>query len=632
LIAAVIVVAGAWAHAPGLGGVFLLDDVRAIARNASIRALSPLSTPLSPPTASTVAGRPVANLSLAINYALAPPDVRDAFETGPGAPPDAAHRVQRNARGYHVGNQLIHLLSALALFGVVRRTLLSERLRPAFATAAPWIAGATALLWVVHPLTTAAVTYLVQRAESLMGLFYLLTLYCAIRATEGTRAGAWTVAAVVCSGLGMGTKETMVGAPLVVAAWLWNFCGCEHLRSARTVWLLGGLASTWVVLAMLVSGEGRAPSLSLEAPTAWRYLLTQASVIVHYVGQVFVPTSLVVLYDWPLADSLSAVWPQAALLTALAGLTALGVVRRWPAAFFGAWFFLVLAPSSSVLPIVTEVAAEHRMYLPLAAVLGLLVVGAYLAGRWLETRALGALPAALGATLVLTALLGVETRARNRDYWSDETIWRDAVTKQPDYPRPRVFYGSVLLRLGRVQEAEQQFRQAVTLAPGDAMARLRLGSVLAQQRKLDEAVSQLEQVVASFPDDPGAHRLLGQIYGSQGKEALAAQHLGRALSGMGDDPDLLVQLAVLLAGSRDPLVRDAARALALAERAVTQTSRRNPLVLSALSLAQIEAGRLAEAAVTAREALQVAHAQNAPPALIRELESRAQSLDPARPR
>jgi tetratricopeptide (TPR) repeat protein len=621
----VVVVAGTWAHSAGLGGTFLLDDVRAIARNSTIRTLWPLATPLAPPTASTVAGRPVANLSFAINYALIPPGVRDAFGTPqPGAPPDDPERVRRNARGYHAGNLLIHLAASLALLGVVRRTLLTGRLKPAFAMAAPWIAGATALAWTVHPLTTAAVTYLVQRVESLMALFYLLTLYCTIRVAEGPHARRWTAAAILSCGLGMATKETMVGAPLAAAAWLWIFAGGDRRRFVKGPWLLSGLASTWIVLAALVYGEGRAPSISLDAPSAWRYLLTQAEVIVHYLGQVVVPAPLVFLYDWPLVNSLAEVWPEALLLTGLAGSTAVGVVRRWPAAMLGVTFFLVLAPSSSVLPIVTEVAAEHRMYLPLAAVVASLVIGAYLAGRRLGVPSRAGAAAAGAATLAVTVWLGTATRARNLDYWSEETLWRDTVATRPDFPRPRVFYGSVLLRLGRVDEAEVQFRQAVALAPGDPMARLRLGSTLAQQRKFDEAIPHLEQVTASFPDDPGAHRLLGQIYASQGKDALAVEKLERALSSMSEDPELLVQVAALLAGTRDASVRDPARALALAERAATLTSRQNPMVLSALALAQSELGRLPEAAATAREALGLARAQNAAPGLVRELEARAQ--------
>ena len=166
LLAAVVVAAGAWAYSSSFPGVFVLDDVRAIVQNSTIRTLWPLSTPLWPPSKSTVAGRPVANLSFAISYALAPAAVAGTTGT-PGA---SGVPIAMDATAFHVGNLLIHLAAALVLFGVVRRTLVSQRLQARFGAAAPWIGLVVALAWVVHPLQTSAVTYIVQRVESLMGL------------------------------------------------------------------------------------------------------------------------------------------------------------------------------------------------------------------------------------------------------------------------------------------------------------------------------------------------------------------------------------------------------------------------------------------------------------------------------
>ena len=330
----------------------------------------------------------------------------------------------------------------------------------------------------------------------------------------------------------------------------------------------------------------------------------------------------------PLAGSLADSWLPFVLISGLAALTAVGLARGWPAAFPGVCFFVILAPSSSILPIVTEVAAEHRMYLPLAAVVTLVVVGAFLGVRAAGVRlrltrhAVSARAAGVMLVVLAAGTVGAHTRARSAQYAYDETLWQDTVAKRPEDPRPRVFYGSVLLRQGRPAEAETQLQEAVRLAPEDARARLRLGSALAQQGKLQEAIPHLQWAVANQPDDPGAHRMLGEIYAAQGREALAVEHLSQALSGMGDDPQLLVRLAVTLADSRDASVRDAARALALAERAVSLTSRRDVMALSALALALGEAGRFPEAAAAAREALALARAQQANPALIRELEYR----------
>ena len=143
---------------------FIFDDIQSIPENPAIRRLWPPGPVLSLPQDGglTVSGRPLLNLSLAINYAVGGLTVRS----------------------YHALNLAIHVFSGLTLFGIMRRTLLQPALRPRFGSAALPLALAVALLWTLHPLQTEAVTYVVQRAESLMGLFYLLTLYCSIRGTE----------------------------------------------------------------------------------------------------------------------------------------------------------------------------------------------------------------------------------------------------------------------------------------------------------------------------------------------------------------------------------------------------------------------------------------------------------------
>ena len=125
-----------FAYAPSFSGVFVYDDIVAIVENPNIRALWPLSEAMSAPPESPVSARPVAALTLAINHALAPSDVRDVMS--PGRPGDSLQRANflRNVWGYHAMNLLLHVLTALALAGVVRRTLLTDRLRDRFESAA----------------------------------------------------------------------------------------------------------------------------------------------------------------------------------------------------------------------------------------------------------------------------------------------------------------------------------------------------------------------------------------------------------------------------------------------------------------------------------------------------------------
>jgi tetratricopeptide (TPR) repeat protein len=598
VFAALVIAAVLWTYAPGLDGAFLLDDFRAVVRNTTIETLSGA---FSPPPESTVSGRPVANLSFALNRWLAAPDSL--------------------AWSYHAGNLLIHLAAALLLMGVVRRTLESDRLRPRFGESAGWIACAVAVLWAVHPLNTEAVTYVVQRVESLMSLFLLLTLYCAIRAdgAAGSWRTAWTAAAVLACALGMGTKEVMAGAPLVVLAWDWLF-----LAPRRPRWgLAAGLAATWIVLGLLVYNERRAPSVDLGGPVVWRYLLTQSAVITRYLRLVFAPDDLVFLYSWPLVTSAGAVLAPAALVCTLLALTVWGLLKRHPAAFAGVVFFVVLAPTSSVLPIVTEVAAEHRMYLPLAAIVALVVpLLLYVSIRVTRTHRAGVAVAGVVA-LAAAIALGLETRDRNRVYADDELMWADTVAKQPSNARARVAYGSILATKRKVPEAAVQFEAATALDDQDPIAHARLGSALAAQGRFDEAIAHLDRALARRPTDVEAHRTLGQIYAMRQDDAKALPHLLAAAEAI-PDPGLVTRIAAMLAESPNPMVRDPRRALAFAEQAAAMTGRRDPAALAVLSAALAGVGRLTEAATVAREAAPLAAGQGDQP-LASELERRARA-------
>jgi tetratricopeptide (TPR) repeat protein len=618
----VLLIGGAaiFAYQTSFAGVFVFDDEFAIQRNPNIRTLWPLTRALSAPPESPVSARPVASLTLAVNYALAPVESRDVMVPGGAdAPPDVTRRFLANVWGYHFMNLALHMLAALAVFGVVRRTLVSDRLRPRFGPASRALASAVALLWVVHPLTTDAVTYVTQRTEVLMGLFYLLTLYCAIRGAEPgidqARRRVWAAAAIIACALGMGSKQTMVTAPFVVFVWDWMF-GAPSPGAPRLRWrLYAGLAATWVILAagLVLERWPHSIGIAREGWTPWTYLLTQAGVIVHYLRLSFVPAPLVLDYDgWPMARSILDVAPQAALLVVLIGVTIAAVVRRAPWGFPAAWFLALLAPSSSVLPLATEIAAERRMYTALVGVVALALIGAYALGQRLLERLVPDLrlqrtvrAVAVVAFAAVVGGLAMLTLDRNRDYWSAERIWRDTVDKRPDNPRARLNYGVVLAAGRRFPEAEAQLREALRLKEPVAKAHLNLGSILCSEQRFEEGVPHLERAVALDPDLSTAHANLGEAYGALGRRAQAAKHFALAVEEEPDKLFLLNRLGWLLATSPEDDVRDAVRAVEVGERAVRLTSRQDPLSLDTLAAAYAEAGRFDEAAATAHEALEL---------------------------
>ena len=493
-LAATIVAAGLWAYSNSFDGVLVLDDPGAITWNPSIRSLG---ESLSPPPSTSVSGRPVANVSFAINYLISGTELWS----------------------YHAANLAIHLAAALTLFGIVRRSFASFPSFASFASFPSWFAWSVSILWVVHPLHTEAVTYIVQRIEALAALFLLLTLYCAIRAGENgsRRWNHWSTAAIAFSALGMGTKEVMVVAP--VLTWLWYRTFRGQSKYPRVVYLL---PATWIVLVVLVSGapRGQTAGFGLAGWTAWSYLLTQTQVVTHYLDLVVGPSPLVFHYAWPRVSSVTEVLPEAGFLVLLLASTVWGLIRRHPLGFAGACFFGVLAPTSSVVPVVTQVAAEHRMYLPAAAVITVLVAGAAMVGRLVfRSHHRMALVTACGSVLILTGLLGVATHARNRDYASAEALWRDTVTKQPASPRAQLGYSLELVDARRFVEAEAHARAAVSIEPENPLAHRTLGFALAGQNKAMEALTELTRALGLFPDDLVTRRAMVQIH-----SALAAAY------------------------------------------------------------------------------------------------------------
>ena len=233
-LSATLLVVATWAaYFNSLDGAFVFDDLPCIVENPSIRQLWPLSVPLNPPRESgyTVSGRPLLNLTLAVNHAIS------------GTHPWS----------YHVGNVLIHTGAVLVLFGLLRRVLTLGRLAAfAMPTAAVAAAG-----WALHPLQTESVAYVIQRAESLMGLFYLLTLYGFVRMAEPEGRKDWSSVSVMACLLGTATKEVIVTAPIMVLLFdrsLFSEGLVAALRKRPGYYV--ALFATWIPLGMFVLSTG----------------------------------------------------------------------------------------------------------------------------------------------------------------------------------------------------------------------------------------------------------------------------------------------------------------------------------------------------------------------------------------
>jgi tetratricopeptide (TPR) repeat protein len=505
-----LIALGLAAYLNSFSGTFVLDDQTRIVDNAQIRHFWP------PWRVMAHTSRPVVQLSLAINYALG----------------------GLNVWGYHAFNLAVHLLAGLLLFGIVRRTLESEPLRARYAEAAPWLAVAVAALWLVHPLHTESVTYIIQRAEALMGLFFLLTLYCLVRGSLSPHPQAWYLAAVLASALGVGSKEVMAAAPLVALLYDRVFLSPSFKTLFRERWrLYFNLAATWAILgALLVTSRQEGQTVLVAGLTPWRYAVTQFGVIAHYLRLALWPHPLVLDYTWPLAETVTSVAPEAAVVLALLAGTLWALRRRPPLGFLGAWFFLILAPTSSIFPI-ADVAFEHRMYLPLAAVVALGVFGAHEALRRLATA--DALRRGLAVGLLGMAVIALTgaTARRNEDYRSEFSIWSDTVAKRRDNPRAQSNLGVILQGQGKSREALAQYYEALRLRPDYPDPHNNIGVMLAAEGRIDEAIAHYSEALRLAPYYPDAHSNLGVALLGQGRIEEAIAHFSMALRVQPDNPD-----------------------------------------------------------------------------------------------
>jgi len=638
---AALAAAGVAVYANTLGNPFVFDDGLAITNNPHLRSLWPLWEALGAPPGSAASGRPLAALSLALNYALG------------GLVP----------RGYHLFNIGVHVAAAGALFAAIGVLLRTPRLAARHQARARPVAFAAALIWLVHPLHTAALDHVCYRNEVLIGCFFFLAIAAFGRALESARLGSaaaprWTALTVAACLLGVASKEVMAAAPVVLLAYDALFeAGSVREALRRRGRTYAGCAVSWLFLVvLLVTGDrGAAVTAQSRFCTPLDYARSQFGVVLHYLRLAVWPRPLVLDADWPVAKSWAPVLPALLAIAALWAATAWAWRRRSAWAFAGVLFFAALAPTSSVVPITGVLMAEHRMYVPLAALVTAAVVAlSGIPGRMVRAGLCG---------LVVVAL-GTVTVRRNADYATALRIWTDTVQKAPHNPRAHTNLGNAQLAAGDIKSALASFRTAAQLDPLDAAVQVNLAGGLIRQNRLDEAATAVETALRIRPNDAGALYNQGLLHLRHDDAAAAAAAFRRAAAA---DPQLveahynlgvaLVQqrawrdaieafrhavqeeprhagalnnAAWLFATCPDAAVRSASEALEWAQRAIATPAGEDPEFLDTLAAAYAEAGRFPEAIETAHRASDLA-ARRGRPDLASRIDARSALYATARP-
>jgi hypothetical protein len=386
----------------------------------------------------------------------------------------------------------------------------------------------------------------------------------------------------------MASKEEMAVAPIVVALYdrLFVFSSLRAAWDARKT-LYWRLAATWGGLAVLMWWWPRSTA-GFGAGDAWTYVLNQADVIPHYLRLALWPDALVVDYGVPADVSLGDVIGGGLFAAALVAAGILALWRSPRLGFLAAVFFLTLAPTSSIVPITSEVGAERRMYLPLAAMAVLLAV----AGQQIAARVRASFPAhrrvvAGGICLVATVWIGslaARSISRNSQYADPVALWRTSVEHRP-HGRARLAYAMELVEAGQHDAGLAQLREAVrdyepahyalgvelsvagdtagaiqaleTFIAADAAnanripARLLMGKLLFAGGRLDESADHFREVAAIAPDNLDAQLSLGDLLMTQQRHAEAVSQYRVVVRLQPNRADWRLRLGTALAETGD---------------------------------------------------------------------------------
>jgi protein O-mannosyl-transferase len=431
-------------------GKFVFDDIHEIQKNPSLQTLPLLEAMFA---GNRVPARPLPYLTFAIDHAI----------------------WGINPFGYHITNLAIHVLAALTVFDLVRLTLRSPRLAIRWGSRSIPLAMVIAMIWAVHPLQTQAVTYIYQRIESLTGMLCLLSLWAFARAAGSGWPRGLLAGSVAAAAAAMASKESAVVLPFLILAYHWFFVEAEPGESWtdsvwRRRWVYGALAACWILIGLQVGTQAAKYQEFEEAThTPLRYALTQPGVILWYLWLAIWPLGQRIDYsDWPAVESVRKALPALAIVFAALLITAAGTLRRKPWAFLGVAFFLLLAPTSSVMPI-EALANEHRMYLALAAVVAGVVLALVLLSDWMATgrhrwvpRQPWAATAFAAATILLLVLA---TQVRNQLYSRVGGIWFDVLSKAPDNFRANWMMASILDSAGETEAAIELAERSIRSRP-----------------------------------------------------------------------------------------------------------------------------------------------------------------------
>ena len=491
---------------------FVLDDLRKIEDNPAIRVDQFAPVEIMKAGFQSSRMRPVAFMTLALNHSLHKYDVY----------------------GYHVVNVAIHILTGFFLYLVIAATLKTASIQHRYSQP-DLIAFFAALIWLVHPIQTQSVIYIVQRTNSLATLFFILSFLFYIYGRQTSRTGykwIWLIASAFAWALSLGCKQITAILPFIIFIYEWFF-----FQDLNRDWIkkrlkyLPGIIIFFILLVLVYTNFSPLEKIksfhdyAADEFTVTERLLTQFRVVIWYISLIIfpIPSRLNLDYDFALSHSLLDPITTTLALIAISGLMALSFFlasKNRLLAFCIIWFFGTHLIESSILPL--AIIFEHRNYLPsmMVCLVPVVLVYHYLKIDWLK----------IGLLCALVVVLSAWAHQRNRVWEDNVTLWTDVVQKSPNKARPHFNLGVALSEQNNDAEAIPHYQRTLEINPGMAHPHINLGRILEKQNRIEEAAAHYLTALQNEPDLPEAHSNMGAILMKQGRTEEAIQFYQKALT------------------------------------------------------------------------------------------------------
>lgn len=498
---------------------FHFDDYNAIVNCRAIR------NPLDFKGIFSLNERPLTNYTFALNYFLG----------------------KLNVFGYHLVNILLHILCSALVFIFV--DMLVEIAGGMPVLSRRWIALFAALLSAVHPVKVEAVTYISARSEILGSIFYLSALISfMLYAKDKNRSNLYFFFTVLFSLLGMLSKPIVVTLPLMAVLLDYYFLASFQLRQMKKRFPLHlALVLNALIVPLLSIPVMKNAALGFsnpELPSSSIYFLTELRAYLHYLRLLFLPWPGWLNFDtyFPWSRSL---WELPTLLSFIVVLSILALAfylrKKSPmVSFFIFWFFIILIPTSSFMPI-EDAVYERRIYLASLGYFILLLL--FLRNKDYRRQAL------FLATLIF--LFSFWSWQRNI-VWKDRlSLWQDSIKKSPLKSRTHMNLGFYYLQMQDLEKAQYHMRKAILLNPRSANAHVNMGVINLINGNYQEAIKEYNLALQLRPEYPAAYVGRGTAYKRLGLLDLAEKDFLTALSLQPDFAEALANLAILNALKKD---------------------------------------------------------------------------------